>query len=531
MPAGTELRERRVAAIEIGTRAYLFRLVLAAAAIAPLALAGCGSASLPEAKDGLVYSEVYRDIVKYHVEATDAERLSLAALTSLASIYPGISVERTGGEVVLRDGTEASRYPAPKPDDADGWGNVTAEIVAAARAASPLIAKLAPDITEQHVIDGALATLDRYSHYLRPELARERRAVRDGFVGLGVALDVSGDEVRVASVQPDTPAAAAGLRVADDIIAVNGAPLAALSADEVRERLRGPIDSDVKLQIARAGTQGTFTLALRRAAIVEENVSFERRDGLAWIKIGVFDHRTAKAVDRLLHEAHQEMDGKLHGIVLDLRDNPGGLLDQSVDLASLFLAGVPVATTVGRVPDSAQSFAAPDDGKPETLPMAVLVNGGSASSSEIVAAALQDAGRAVVIGTSSFGKGTVQTVFRTSNDGELTVTWAYLITPRGYRLDHHGVVPTVCTTGLADEPSAIAEHLAAAPGPLGTPREELDEAGWQELRSSCPPRRGEREVDEAVAAHLLSRPALYRAALLDGPSQDHRPVEAHLTPW
>ena len=530
MLAGTELRERRVAAVEIGARAYLTRLALAAAAIAPLALAGCGSARLSEAKDGLVYSEVYRDVVNFHVEETDAARLSLAALTSLASIDPAVSVKRTGGNIVLRDGADVSRYPAPKPDDADGWGDITARIVAAARSDSPMIAKLAPDITEQHVIDGALATLDRYSHYLRPELASQRRAMRDGFVGLGVALDVSGDEVRVASVQPDTPAAAAGLHVADDIIAVNGAPLAALSADEVRRQLRGPINSVVKLEVARAGTRDKFDLTLRRAAIVDENVALERKDGVAWIKVGVFNHRTAKAVSRVLREAHQEMGGKLHGIVLDLRDNPGGLLDQSVGLASLFLAGGPVATTVGRVPESDQSFSAADEAKPETLPLAVLVNGGSASSSEIVAAALQDEGRAVVIGTSSYGKGTVQTVFRTSNGGELTVTWAYLITPRGYRLDHHGVVPTVCTSGLADEPSAIAERLAAAPGPLGTPREDLDEAGWQELRSSCPPRRGERDVDEAVADHLLSRPALYRAALLGGPSHDHRPVEAHLAP-
>jgi carboxyl-terminal processing protease len=498
--------------------------------IAPLALAGCGSARLPEAKEGQLFGEVYRDVVSYHVEETDADRLSLAALATLGGIDPTISVEQAGGDVVLRHGVEASRFAAPASSDTVGWGDVTAEVIAAARAASPEIAKLPPDIADQRMIGGALATLDRYSHYLRPELASERRAVRDGFVGLGVALDIAADEVRVASVQPDTPAAEAGLRVADTIVAVDGAALATLSADDVRERLRGPKNSIVKLEVARAGVANSFTLSLRRSVIVEENVALERKDGLAWLKIGIFDHRTAKTAAKLLHEAHQEMGGALHGIVLDLRDDPGGLLDQSVDLASLFLAGAPIASTTGRVADSEQSFSAPAGGKPETLPMAVLVNGGSASSSEIVAAALQDAGRAVVIGTSSFGKGTVQTVFRTSNGGELTVTWAYLIAPRGYRLDHHGVVPTVCTSGLADEPDAIAERLAAAPGALGAPREGLDTAGWERLRSSCSPRRGEREVDEAVAAHLLDRPALYHAALIAPPSPDLRPAEARLAP-
>ena len=209
----------------------------------------------------------------------------------------------------------------------------------------------------------------------------------------------------------------------------------------------------------------------------------------------------------------------MRGIVLDLRDNPGGLLDQSVELASLFLDGGTVSSTVGRVPDSYQSFTAPADGAHETLPLAVLVNGGSASAAEIVAAALQDTGRAVVIGSASFGKGTVQTVFRTGNGGELTVTWAQLITPRGYHLHHHGVVPTVCTAGLADDGAVNATLAAMAPGPLAEPRERLDEAGWQRLRSACPPQRGKRAIDLAVATRLLGAPALYQAALI-GPADE-----------
>ncbi|HXQ53779.1 MAG TPA: S41 family peptidase [Stellaceae bacterium] len=510
-------------------RAGLARLACAVAAIAPLALAGCGGGKLHESMEGHLFGEVYRDVVSYHVEETGADRLSLAALATLGRIDPALSVERAGGIVVLRHGEQAIRFPAPDAGDIAGWGDLTGEIVAAARAASPEIAGLAPDIADERMIGGALVTLDRYSRYLRPDLASERRAKRDGFVGLGVALDIAADEVRVASVLPDTPAETAGLRVADRIVAVDGAMVASLSADEVHDRLRGPKNSTVTLEIARDGTAGTLTLVMRRAVIVEENVTLERRDGVAWLKVRVFNHRTAKVAAELLHEAHQGKSGALHGIVLDLRDNPGGLLDQSIDLASLFLAGAPVSSTTGRVPDSEQSFSAPRDGMPETAPMAVLINGGSASSAEIVAAALQDARRAVVIGTSSYGKGTVQTVFRTGNGGELTVTWAYLVAPRGYRLDHHGVVPTVCTSGLADDPAAIAERIAAAPGPLGAPREALDEAGWTQLRLSCPPRRRTREIDEAVAARLIDRPALYRAALIGAPFEAQRPVEAHLS--
>jgi carboxyl-terminal processing protease len=152
--------------------------------------------------------------------------------------------------------------------------------------------------------------------------------------------------------------------------------------------------------------------------------------------------------------------------------------------------------------------------------MVVLVNGGSASSSEVVAAALQDRGRAVVVGTASFGKGTVQTVFRTLNGGELTVTWAQLFTPLGYHLHRHGVVPTICT---ADD--HIVEATRAA---LAAPREALDDAGWKTLRAACPPQRDKHEIEQTVATQLLGAPALYHAGLIAPADQKPRPTQAYL---
>jgi carboxyl-terminal processing protease len=161
----------------------------------------------------------------------------------------------------------------------------------------------------------------------------------------------------------------------------------------------------------------------------------------------------------------------------------------------------------------------------------VMINGGSASASEIAAAALQDAGRAVVIGTSSYGKGTVQTVLRLPNDGELVLTWAELIAPAGYSLNGHGVVPTICTSGLGNDPQSIATALqrasaAASPEPLAiTPRASLDEQDWAALRNSCPPRPGDRPVDVAVAEGLLADPVLYSQALHRiGPNLAAKPV-------
>ncbi|MDE1931826.1 MAG: peptidase S41, partial [Alphaproteobacteria bacterium] len=205
-------------------------------------------------------------------------------------------------------------------------------------------------------------------------------------------------------------------------------------------------------------------------------------------------------------------------------------LDQSVIVASQFLDGGTIATTIGRNPESFQYFAAPADHHADSLPLVVLVNGGSASASEIVASALQDAGRAVVVGTSSYGKGTVQTVLRTSNDGELTVTWARLITPKGYFLHHHGVVPTVCTAGLADNADA-GVILAKSPGPtLSEARDTLDDAGWTALRAACPPAPEHDPLDLRVARHLLENPVIYARLLGNDPvrlAHDFHATTAH----
>jgi carboxyl-terminal processing protease len=209
--------------------------------------------------------------------------------------------------------------------------------------------------------------------------------------------------------------------------------------------------------------------------------------------------------------------------VLDLRNNPGGLLDQSVAVAGLFLASGKVVSTVGRNPHSFQNFAATAGPRHEALPLAVLVNGGSASASEIVAAALQDAGRAVVIGTSSYGKGTVQTVLRMPNDGELTVTWAKLVTPLGYLLHEHGVVPTVCTAARGGEPPSAAAALEQAVGAVSPRREQLDDAGWQRLRDGCPAGRAAEDVDLQVAHRVLQDPALYGRVLI-GPGGADRVI-------
>jgi len=188
------------------------------------------------------------------------------------------------------------------------------------------------------------------------------------------------------------------------------------------------------------------------------------------------------------------------------------LLDQSVAVADSFMNNGRIVATRGRNPGSFQEFDATTGDMTAGLPIVVVMNGGSASAAEIVAAALQDSGRAIVVGTSSFGKGTVQTVLRLPNDGELTLTWARLITPGGYILHEHGIVPNVCTSGAADDEQSVVALIRKTATDQGTDavaRVSLDEQGWSRLRGSCPTRTGDRTADIETAKRLLDDPTLY----------------------
>jgi len=490
-------------------------------ACAALALATCStpptSAVIGVPGERELFVEASEDIIEFHIKNVEPGKLALDGLGRLSGIDTALTIKQSGNHVVLHRGNDVRQFPAPPEHAIAEWGALTANVLGAARALSPNVAALVPDQLDEMVIDSSLAGLDPYSRYARPELARERRAARDGFAGIGVTLDIEESGVRIASVLPDTPAATAGLVAGDRIVMLDGVPVAKLAADEIRRHLRGPADSRLQIAVARNGLATPVEIWVQRANIVPESVTLQEEGGIAWLKLRTFNQQTAHSLAHLLRQAHRDLARNMRGVVLDLRDNPGGLLDQSVDVASLFLNGGDVVSTIGRNPQSWQHFTAGEKGGAEMLPLAVLVNGGSASASEIVAAALQDAGRAVVIGTSSYGKGTVQQVLRTANDGELTVTWAQLITPLGYQLNTHGVVPTLCTAGQEDSAAAAtrlltghAEPVAAA---LSKPRNALDDEGWRALRALCPPNRDKNPLDAQLATRLLTDAALYRRVL------------------
>ena len=282
--------------------------------------------------------------------------------------------------------------------------------------------------------------------------------------------------------------------------------------------LRGNVDSRVLLTVQRKSLAHPLVVAITRVLVVPDTVTYRREGDIAYFRIYSFNEDTAASLRREFENARNEIRG-MRGVILDLRGDPGGVLDQAVAVADLFMDSGRIVSTHGRNPDSHQYFEATPGDIANGLPMAILINGNSASASEIVAAALQDSGRAVLIGSNSYGKGTVQTVPRLPNNGEITLTWArYLralgLYPEPYRraaLDLHQQRGPGC-----DRPSVRARRRQAEAGAGEGPQHDLAR-GYRRPSTSCarPARaiKSERAVDLQVAIRLLTQPRLYDEAI------------------
>jgi carboxyl-terminal processing protease len=508
------------------------RFPLATRGLAPLMLAvglaacagdaGTSGSEVESAADtGHLFARGIDEITDLYIAPISGQRLVVTGAMNLTKLDDKVSVGFSANQLTLiyNGSVIASATVQPEIGGIDG-GQLLASLIATLRKYDPAVATMREDAIDKAVFDGMTGNLDRFSRYSPPDEARDQRAARDGFGGIGVSFESGSTDFRITAVTEDSPAARAGLKSGDRVVAVDGQPTAGRRPAEIIHMLRGPVSSTVTVTIARDGVPGTHDYAIERMLVVLPTVTASRDGNVAIFRIASFNQSTTQLLTESIRNEERQAGGRLAGIVLDLRGNPGGLLDQAVSLADLFIAKGPIIATVGRHPASHQYFAASGHAIAPDIPIVVLVNGGSASASEIVAAALQDVGRAVVIGSSSYGKGTVQTVMRLPNDGELTLTWARLVTPSGYYLQAHGVVPTLCTSALAgDDDRSLEAALhrtadATADGvSASAPRATLSDAAWSTLRRSCPARPESPTLDVKIAERVLADPVRYGEAV------------------
>ncbi len=477
-----------------------------------------------QARAKRLFSVGYKDITNIYIDRVDISDLAVAGIGSLASIDPGIAVKSDNGFVTVSvNGTDAGHFAQPRTMDAEGWGQITAAAISASRSHSAELDESEAEAVYAAVFDGVLDELDAFSRYAGREAAQENRASRDGFGGIGVRIRLVEEGILILSVMENTPAESAGLQQDDVITHIAGVPVDGLSQREAVGRLRGKVRSQVNLTIDRPGREGGFDVAVVRSHIIPQTVMYQRDGNIAVITLSGFNQNTTRSLRKKVDQAKDEMGNSLAGMILDLRNNPGGLLEQSVSVSDLFVRGGRIVSTQGRHPDSHQYFEADGGDFVPDVPMVVLVNGNSASAAEIVAAALQDSGRAVVVGSSSFGKGSVQTLLRLPNQGELTLTWARFYAPSGYAISRRGVMPDICTTLEGDDTDLVLERIRTGEYPIDRALRSLnvaynDDSGIEKLRAYCPARETQDEIDLEVAKHVLTDPGLYARALHGAPN-------------
>ncbi len=303
------------------------------------------------------------------------------------------------------------------------------------------------EVSDQELIEsairGMLASLDPHSSYLDPKSFQDMRVQTKGeFGGLGIEVTMENGLVKVVSPIDDTPAFRAGVQAGDLISHLDGEPVLGLTLAEAVEKMRGPVNTDLVLTLRRPNRE-PFDVTITRDVITVQSVRSRLEDDVGYLRITAFNEQTSPGLDEAVEQLTEQAEGSLKGFVLDLRNNPGGLLDQAIAVSDAFLNAGEIVSTRGRHPDDAQRYNAREGDLANGLPIIVLINGGSASASEIVAGALQDHGRAIIMGTRSFGKGSVQTIIPLSGSGAMRLTTSRYYTPSGISIQATGIEPDI----------------------------------------------------------------------------------------
>ena len=501
---------------------------VATASLALLLLGSCTSSRPGTTEPGSfamhtgaeAFSIGYEGIADLYVEPVPTQSLALAALDGVAALDPAIDFVRRGESLIVTEsGTPFAKFTVPSDDNPAKWARLTAAAMEAARKRSLILSETSADRLYEVAFDAIAGKLDRFSRYHNAAETRAGRAARKGYTGIGVTIGEAEGSVIVTSVFHGSPADEVGLMAGDRFLSVAGKSVTDKDMAATANLLRGAIGTTVAIRIARGGAEKDFEILRQR--VIEDTVSFAAVDGIAYFKVSGFNSDTANALSRALVEAKATLGDDLPGIILDLRQNRGGTLDEAVEVADLFVDHGIILETQGRHSLSRHRYDAAYRTTTSLAPIAVLIDSGSASAAEVVAAALQDSGRALVIGARSYGKGTVQRVIDIPPiSSELILTWARMHAPSGYALADFGVFPSICTPDYGDDPEVSAAALESGELRLSETMQKrlyvtrMDETEREKLLAWChadhPP--STTDSDTRLALRLLSDRKLFQLA-------------------
>ena len=384
------------------------------------------------------------------------KKFAMAAISGMTVAV--IATTQIAPPLLAQDASDSSVY-----EQLDLFGDVFERI------RSQYVEEVDPKKLIEAAIDGMLTSLDPHSSYHPPEEAEDLRVqTRGEFGGLGIEVTQEEGYVKVVTPMDDTPAAAAGIEAGDYITHVDGQSVLGLTLDDAVALMRGPVGSEITITVVREGESEPFDVTIVRDTIKLTAVRGRTESNSVVLRVSAFNRQTYPNLVDSLNAEIEKAGGidNINGVVLDLRNNPGGLLDQAIRVSDAFLDKGEIVSTRGRNPDDGERFNAEPGDLINGKPIVVLINGGSASASEIVAGALQDHRRAIVVGTKSFGKGSVQTVMPLRGDGSIRLTTARYYTPSGRSIQNLGISPDI----VVHQPRANPDATAADEEPADTPR-------------------------------------------------------------
>ena len=480
------------------------------------------NAGFDTAMAGSVWGAALSYIEPRSLQALSIPQMTIWGLNGLAALDPDMTTELQGHQILLYGPNRMIiAVPAPPANDAEAWGQAAATVTAAAYTVSPALRQAGTQGLITSFFDELFNHFDPYSRYEPPMQAAQEQLMVTGLAGTGITFAAEGRFVTIGAIAADSPAENAGLAVGTRVLGVNGRPVYPSEIPRLDGAMPGILGSNVTLRLEDPAGDGQQEATLTRAFIPPQTVFTEPSPapGIAVLKISGFNQGTGDQFSTMIASVMAANPAPT-GLVLDLRGNRGGVLRQAELVADSLLTSGPIAEASGRDPDADQIIRADGSDLTSGLRLVLLVDGQTASASEILSGALSDDRRAVVVGSTTLGKGLVQTVTSLPDGGELFVTWSRVLAPGGWPLQTLGVMPQVCTSlgeqALQEQLSALlngrnlmAPALAAsravrAPAPVDA---------ILNVRDRCPAAIGS-DLDMSTAAFLLTHPAAYQAALM-----------------